>query len=132
MPDAPRDDAVRKIARAADPDRALSAVFAPHDVRADLFALYAFNAELARIADQVTEPGLGDIRLQWWREAVDRAASGESVGHPVADAFGEMLSRRTLSRERVAALIDARSFDVGETAMPDAATIVLESAWRSM
>ncbi|MEZ5874029.1 MAG: squalene/phytoene synthase family protein [Hyphomicrobiales bacterium] len=111
MPDAERDDAVRKIARAADPDRALTALFAPQHARADLFALYALNAELARIADQVTEPGLGDIRLQWWREAIDRAASGETAGHPVADAFGETLKRRALSRERVAALIDARSFD---------------------
>ena len=123
MDDAQRRDAVRRIARAADPDRALAALFAPPDARADLFALYAFNAELARIADQVTEPGLGAIRLQWWREAIEHAASGEAVGHPVADAFGEVLARRALSRERIAGLIDARTFDVGETVMPDARTL---------
>jgi phytoene synthase len=118
-----RRDAVRRIARAADPDRALAALFAPRTARDDLFALYAFNAELARIADQVTEPGLGAIRLQWWREAIEHAARGESTGQPVADAFGAMLARRPLSRERIAALIDARSFDVTETVMPDTQTL---------
>jgi phytoene synthase len=123
LDDAERHDAVRRSARATDPDRALAALFAPAEARADLFALYAFNAELARIADRVTEPGLGAIRLQWWREAIERAASGEAVGHPAADAFGEVLARRRLSRERIAGLIDARTFDVGETVMPDARTL---------
>jgi phytoene synthase len=121
--EAGRRDAVRRIARAADPDRTLAALFAPRQARDDLFALYAFNVELARIAEQVTEPGLGDIRLQWWREAIERAAAGETSGHPVADAFGDVLARRALSRERIAALIDARSFDVGERVMADARTL---------
>jgi phytoene synthase len=118
-----RRDVVRRTARAADPDRALAALFASRGVRDDLFALLAFNAELARIADRVTEPGLGAIRLQWWREAIEQAASGKSAGHPVADAFGAVITRRPLSRARIAALIDARSFDVGETLMPDTRTL---------
>ena len=123
MQDDERDDVVRRIARDADPDRAIATLFAPAEPRADLFALFAFNAELARIADQVSKPGLGAIRLQWWREAIERAASGEVTGNPVADTFGEVLARRSLSRERIAGLIDARSFDVGETVMPDARTL---------
>ncbi|WP_083239527.1 phytoene/squalene synthase family protein [Methyloceanibacter superfactus] len=123
MPDAGRSKSVRRIARAADPDRTLAALFAPRAARDDLFALFAFNAELARIADLVTEPGLGAIRLQWWRDAIDAAAHGEATGQPVADAFGQALARRGLSRERIGALIDARSFDIGETVMPDARTL---------
>ena len=123
MHDPERRDAVRRIARAADPDRALAALFAPRDVRDDLLALYAFNAELARIADQVTEPDLGAIRLQWWREAIEQAASGENTGHPVADTFGAVLARRGLSKARIGGLIDARSFDIGETVMPDSRTL---------
>jgi len=114
---------VRRIARKADPDRAIAALFAPPEIRDDLFALFAFNAELARIADQVTEPGLGAIRLQWWREGIERVAAGEATGNPVTDAFGEVLARRSLSRERIARLIDARTFDVGETVMPDTWTL---------
>ena len=52
---------VRRIAREADPDRSIAASFAPRGPRADLFALYAFNAELARVAELVSEPGLGTI-----------------------------------------------------------------------
>jgi 15-cis-phytoene synthase len=121
--EAERGEAVRRIAREADPDRSLSALFAPRDARSDLFALYALNAELSRVAELVSEPGLGAIRLQWWREAIDRAASGEAIGHPVADAFGETLNRRKLSRERVSALIDARAFDVEKKFMPDMAAL---------
>ncbi len=119
MDEAERAEAVRRIARDGDPDRSLAALFAPRGARADLFALYAFNVELARIAELVTEPGLGAIRLQWWREAIGRAAGGEATGHPVADAFGGTIARRNLSRDRIAALIDARSFDIETKLMPD-------------
>jgi len=114
---------VQQMARKADPDRAIAALFAPATARGDLFALFALNGELARIADQVSEPGLGEIRLQWWRDALERAEAGEATGHPVADAFGDVLARRQLSRERIAGLIDARSFDIGETVMPDSRTL---------
>ena len=119
MHEAERGETVRAIARAGDPDRALSALFAPRDARADLFALYAFNVELARIAEQVSEPDLGAIKLQWWRDAVDQAASGETTGHPVADAFGAAVRRRALSADRIAALLDARQFDIARESMAD-------------
>ena len=119
MHEAERGDTVRRIARSGDSDRALAALFAPREARADLFALYAFNVELARIAEQVSEPELGAIRLQWWREALERAAKGEATGHPVADALGTTLAQRKLSPERIEALIDARAFDVATKIMPD-------------
>ena len=119
MHEAERGDTVRRIARSGDPDRALAALFAPRETRADLLALYAFNVELARIAEQVTEPELGAIRLQWWREALARAASGESTGHPVADAMGDVQRRRALAPERIESLIEARSFDIATRIMPD-------------
>ena len=119
MHEADRRDTVRRIARAGDPDRALAALFAPRDARHDLFALYAFNVELARIAEQVSEPDLGAIRLQWWREAIEQAGKGKATGQPVADALGSAIGHHTLSRERIAGLIDARLFDVGTKIMPD-------------
>lgn len=120
MHESGRDETVRRIARAGDPDRALAAAFAPRDARLDLLTLCAFNVELARIAEQVSEPGLGEIRLQWWREAIERARQGDAAGHPVADALGLTLRRHDLSAELVAKLIDARQFDVATKIMPDA------------
>ncbi len=119
MHEAGRGDTVRRIARSGDPDRALAALFAPRQTRADLLALYALNVELARIAEQVSEPELGAIRLQWWREALERAKEGEATGHPVADAFGEVMRRRSLAPDRVAGLLDARAFDIENKFMPD-------------
>jgi phytoene synthase len=118
-----RNAAVRTIAREGDPDRYLSALFAPADARGGLFALYAFNAELARIAEQVTEPELGEIRLQWWRDALEHAAAGISTGHPVVDALGQIMLERGVSREDLSRLIDARQFDVSVKLMPDSATL---------
>jgi 15-cis-phytoene synthase len=117
--EAERRDTVRRIARAGDPDRTLAALFVPRDARDDLVALYAFNVDLARIAEHVSEPDLGAIRLQWWREAIDHAGEGATTGHPVADAFGAAIRRHRLSRERIAALIDARIFDVATKIMTD-------------
>ena len=119
MEERERENAVRTVARDGDPDRYASALFAPRPVREPLFALYAFNVELARAAEQVSEPQLGEIRLQWWRDALDRAAAGEATGHPVADAVGSAVRRYALSRDSLAGLIDARSFDVSVKIMPD-------------
>ena len=123
MHEAERGDRVRRIAKSGDPDRSLAALFAPREARADLFALIAFNVELARIAEIVTEPGLGAIRLQWWHEAIDRAAKGEATGHQVADAIGAAMRKGKLSRARIDALIDARNFDIETRIMPDWAAL---------
>ena len=109
---------MRKIAKAGDPDRYVAALFAPSDARRHLFALYAFNAELARIGEQVTEPQLGEIRLQWWRDALDQTIMGQTAGHPVADAIGRTALECGLSPELLHSLIDARHFDVSVKIMP--------------
>ena len=83
---------VGALARAADYDRYLSALFAPVDSREALFALIAFNHEVARIPEAVSEPMLGRIRLQWWREVLEAVDAGEparrhEVAVPLADAI---------------------------------------------
>ena len=54
----------------SDPDRFLLSMFAPHSCRESLFALFAFNHEIAKTREVVTESTMGLIRLQWWREAI--------------------------------------------------------------
>jgi 15-cis-phytoene synthase len=115
--------AVQRIARDGDPDRYASALFAPPRSRAPLFALYAFNVELARIGEQVSEPQLGEIRLQWWREAMASSLAGEATGQPVADALGGAARQFGLSRSAIDGLIDARGFDILVKTMPDMAAL---------
>jgi phytoene synthase len=105
--------------REGDPDRYLATLFAPASARNELFALYALNVELARIGERVSEPDLAAIKLQWWRDAIKRTASGEATASPVADAIGALLQAHPRAAEPIGRLIDAREFDVAVKIMPD-------------
>src|SRR5580692_2308288 len=94
--------------RRHDPDRFLSALFAPAERRGALLALYAFNHELARAREAVREPPLALIRLQWWREVVEGAARTHEVATPLSEA----LAAGALARDDLLALIDAREIEV--------------------
>ena len=95
--------------RAADSDRWLSSRFvADARARADLVALYAFEAELLAIPTRVTQPLLAEMRYVWWREQLDGVFAGVArKGHPVLEALTEMVARRSLERAPFDALIEA-------------------------
>jgi len=97
--------------READPDRYFSALFAPAPLRPHLMALYAFHAEVARIAESVREPMLGAIRLEWWRETAESAAKGSPRNHDVARGLAALFADHALPLEDVEALVAARAFD---------------------
>ena len=100
------------IVRAHDRDRYLATLFAPADRREALYALYAFNHEIARVREAAREPMPGEIRLQWWREVLLGERESEAAAHPVAAAFRDTAMRFSLDRDRLIALIDAHSFDL--------------------
>lgn len=81
-------------------------------LRERLFALYAFNLELARIPAVVSEPTLGAIRLQWWRDAVALAHEGRSRSHEVAAPLAETIRAADLPRAPFERLMDARALDM--------------------
>jgi phytoene synthase len=116
-------DAVREAARHTEADRYLAALLAPRPVRSDLAALAAFSAELARIRDTVSDAMIGEIRLQWWRDALQSLARGEVTGHPVADALGDTIRRRHLPLPLLEAPIEARSMDLAGEPPADAAAL---------
>jgi phytoene synthase len=103
--------ACRALVRAEDRDRYLSTLFAPADKRKHLFALYAFNVEIARIPELVREPMMGEVRLQWWRDALDGVAAGDVARNPVANALLETVKGFDLPKNYLHELIDARAFD---------------------
>ncbi len=93
-----------EIVRRHDPDRFLTALFAPPSMRETLFVLYAVNHELARAREVVSNPMLALIRLQWWREV----AEGARPRHEVAGPLGETLDEGRLDAADVLAMIDGR------------------------
>lgn len=100
--------------RRHDPDRFLLSLLAPAGVREDLWALYAFNHEIAKTREVVTETQLGLIRLQWWRDAIAAIyTAGDTVPeHPVIHALQKAIGQHGLAQERLDALIYAREFDL--------------------
>jgi phytoene synthase len=103
----------------------LTALFAPPDRREALLALYAFNAEVARIRETVTEPVLGQMRIQWWRDTLSGFASAEAApsAHPTAQALGEVIARYDLPLELFETLLDARERDMDDRPIPDQETL---------
>src|SRR3982750_2661447 len=89
-----------------DPDRWLSSRFvADRESRADVVALYAFDGELARAPRVASNALLGEIRLAWWREALDEIYGARAVRrHPVADALSDAVRRRAIARPMLESL----------------------------
>ncbi len=77
-------------------------------LRADLIALYAFEAELMAIPARVTQPLLAEMRYVWWREQMDGVFAGVArKGHPVLEALTDVVPRHGLERAPFDALIGA-------------------------
>jgi 15-cis-phytoene synthase len=111
------------VVREADKDRFLAALFAPADRRSALFALYAFNVEIGRVRELVHEALAGEVRLQWWRDALEAKADGEVRANPVADALLDTIARYKLPIEPLQRLIEARTFDLYDDPMPSLAAL---------
>jgi phytoene synthase len=109
------------IVRQHDRDRYLADLFAPEASRGHLFALHAFDVETARIRYAVSEPTLGEIRLQWWRDIL--TGKGEGTGHPVAAALLETIRTLKLPVAAFDALLSARVFDLYADPMPSLADL---------
>src|SRR5882724_1426131 len=109
-----------------DHDRYLTTLFAPAARRGGLVALYAFNLEVAKTREVVREPMLGQIRLQWWREAIDEIYGGGRVRrHEVVQPLADAVRRFDLTRYHFDRLLDGRAADLDEA--PPASLAALES-----
>ena len=111
MPSDP--SAVARLAEEGDPERFLFAQLAPAQRREALFALIAFNCELAKIPVSVSEPMLGEIRLAWWREALDDLfEKGVARRHEVMEALAATLGAADWDRDLLTRMVEARRFSL--------------------
>ena len=115
MPEAASFD---PFVRSVDFDRYLSSLFAPGALRAQLNVLYAFNHEVAKTAETVSQPIAGQIRLQWWRDRIAELYRGAAIEHRLVEALGGVIAAHKLPRDLFDALIDAREHDLEEAPFP--------------
>ena len=116
----PAETQAMETVREGDRDRYISALYAPQDKRPALFALYAFNVEVASVRDRIRESMPGEIRLQWWRDAI---ANGDGQGHPVAEALLAAIRRHELPKKPFDDYLEARVFDLYDDPMPSRADL---------
>ena len=91
-------------------------MFASPVIRPDVMTLLAFNVEIARIRETVSEPLIGQMRLQWWRDVIEKLADGQGppLGHPVAECVAALIQARTLDTRAFSGLVDAREADMSD------------------
>lgn len=111
-------DYCHELVRQGDKDRYLSTLLAPDAKRPQLLALYAFNIEIARIRETVSEATLGEIRLRWWADTIEAAYTGERQGHPVIEALAPVIAGAGLPKQALLNMIEARQFDLYDDPMP--------------
>jgi 15-cis-phytoene synthase len=112
-------DHTADLLRRYDKDRYLSALLAPEAHRPGLMALYAFNAEVARVREIVSEPLPGEVRLQWWRDFLEGTEHGDVAANPVASALQETIQKYKLQKQGLIAMVEARVFDLYNDPMPN-------------
>lgn len=106
-----------------DPDRFVATMAAPVAARARLFPLYAFNLEVARAPWVTSEPMIAEMRLQWWRDVIENAASGAARAHEVAGPLHDLIRETGLPVAVLDGVVAARRWDIGAEAFADQAAL---------
>ena len=106
-----------------DKDRWLATLFLPAETRPFVQALYAFSLEIGRVRRLVSEPALGEIRFQWWREVLAGERAGEAASPSGRRGRARHIGKNDLPPAPLLALIDARLFDLSDEPMPTLADL---------
>lgn len=106
-----------ELVRRHDPDRFLISLMLPPESRPALWALFAFNHEIAKTREIVTETTMGLIRLQWWRDAIKKIYEEDSaLENEVLPELHTAIKAYDLPRELFDSLVYAREFDLENVA----------------
>jgi phytoene synthase len=111
------------LVRTHDFVRYASTLFLPQVERRALLSIYAFNVEILRVREQVSQPLPGEIRLQWWTDMLVGAGHGGVEGNPVAAELLQTISELRLPIEPLSRLIEEHQFDLYNDPMPSMAAL---------
>jgi len=121
----PKDSAgfCADLVRTHDFARYAATLFLPAVQRRALLAVYAFNVEISRVRQQVSQPLPGEIRLQWWTDMLEGAGLGEGEGNPVAAELLQAIRDFRLPIGPLSRLIEEHQFDLYNDPMPSMAAL---------
>ncbi|EPZ13889.1 phytoene synthase [Thauera terpenica 58Eu] len=91
-----------------------SFMFLPPEQRQAITALYAFCREVDDVVDECHDVSLAQIKLEWWRQEVERIFTGTPT-HPVGFALQDVLRRFKLPQEQLLEIIDGMAMDLSQT-----------------
>jgi phytoene synthase len=111
------------LVRSHDFPRYAACLFMPATERRAMLALYAFNVEIVRVRDQVSQPLPGEIRLQWWTDMLSGQAHGSAEANPVAAELLRAIGDFDLPTEPMTLLADEHQFDLYNDPMPTMAAL---------
>ncbi len=111
-------------ARTEDFDRYLCTLFAKTSVRESLFSLILFNSEIAKVRWVVSDPILGNIRLQWWRDAIEGIYNNNVLAHDIVGSLHSALKKHKYNKVYFDRLIDGRTKDFESVRMQSIADLV--------
>ena len=112
-----------ELVRSRDFARYVSTLFMPADQRRALLAIYAFNVEISRVRELVSQPLPGEMRLRWWTDMLAGAGHGGVEGNPVAAELKLAIQNWRLPVERLSRLIEEHQFDLYNDPMPTMAAL---------
>ncbi|MDG0982010.1 MAG: squalene/phytoene synthase family protein [Tateyamaria sp.] len=103
--------ACARLVEEADQDRFRTVMAAPLAARKLLFPIYAFNVEVSRAPWVTSEPMIAEMRLQWWRDALEEISDAKPVRkHPITTSLATILSPS--QARRLDSLVAARRWDI--------------------
>jgi phytoene synthase len=111
------------LVRTHDFARYASTLFLPAGQRRALLSVYAFNVEISRVREQVSQPLPGEMRLQWWTDMLEGAGHGGVEGNPVAAELLQTIGEFRLPVASLSRLIEEHQFDLYNDPMPSMAAL---------
>nr|CAD7426408.1 unnamed protein product [Timema monikensis] len=105
--------------RQFDYENFLCTLLLPHNCRTSAFAIRAFNIEVARVQDQISDARIGQMRLKFWEDVIESIFQNKAHKHPVALELHRASKKHKLSKRYLKRLITARSNQLNISSFPD-------------
>ncbi|KAH6569673.1 hypothetical protein BASA50_002131 [Batrachochytrium salamandrivorans] len=115
LSDCPAEKYCMDLVRSHDYEQFLATLFVSAPARPAAWAIKAFNVETALIRDVVSQANIREMRIQWWRDAIDRTFQGSPPNHPITKTLAKTLEKTRLSKMWFTKILSARESNMKDT-----------------